>query len=228
MASLLAHEINNPLAALTNVMFLLEQQPLESHIREYVSMATDALTRINRIAGMTMGFYFEKDAPATLHICQIIDEVAEVLISKESFKNMQLVRDFKCDATVVASLPRIRQLMINLLTNAVESGAQAVRVRVRAGWDWRQHGGTGVRITIADDGGGIRHELHKKVFEPFFSTKPDKGAGLGLWAARAVVLRNEGRIRLRSTATGPRRGTCVHVFLPAEVDTKVFNVDSSA
>ncbi len=214
MASLLAHEINNPLAALTNVMFLLNQQALSSPSRELLSAGTDALHRINRIAGMTMGFFFEKDAPVPVRIREIIDDVAGVLTSAERFKNIQCSRDFKADPDIVASPPRMKQLLASLLTNAMESGARTVRVRLNVGTEWRLPRRDGVRITIADDGCGIRRELREKIFEPFFSSKSEKGTGLGLWATRAIVLRNDGRIKMRSAVAGPRKGTCVSVFLP--------------
>jgi PAS domain S-box-containing protein len=225
MASLLAHEINNPLAALTNVMFLLNQEPLVSPAREFLSQASDALTRINRIAAMTMGFYFEKDTAAPLHICRVIDEVADVLASSESFRDIRVVRDLSYDGTLVASPSGIQQLIASLLTNAMESGAQAIRIRVRAGWEWRQRGRGGVRITIADDGRGIPQELRDRIFEPFFSSKAEKGTGLGLWASRAVVLRNDGTIQLRSAVAGPRKGTCVSVFLPTAAAPSALPID---
>ena len=214
MASLLAHEINNPLAALTNIMFLLNQQQLNSFSRDLVSAGSDSLNRINRVAAMTMGFFFEKDTPGRVRVCQIVDEVAETLISVEQFKSIHCSRDFKADPTIVVSSSKIKQLIANLLTNAMESGAATVRVRVNVGAEWRSPRRQGVRITIADDGRGIRPELHQKIFEPFFSSKPDKGTGLGLWASRAIVLRNDGEIKIRSAVAEPRRGTCVSVFLP--------------
>lgn len=225
MASLLAHEINNPLAALTNVMFLLSQQHLGSATKELVSAGNDALNRINRIAGMTMGFFFDKDTPRTIRVCEIIEEVVEALTSTDRFKSIHLDRDFKCDATVVASPPRIRQLIASLLTNAMESGARAVRVQVRMATDWHRRERSGVRITMADDGRGIPLELREKIFEPFFSSKAEKGTGLGLWASRAVVVRNDGRLKLRSAVSGPRRGTCVSVFLPTVVEKSVLPLD---
>jgi PAS domain S-box-containing protein len=228
MASLLAHEINNPLAALTNLMFLLDQQPLASPGREYVSEASDALNRINRIAAMTMGFYFDQDALEPLHICRIADEVAEVLATTESFKHIHVVREFEYDGLVVASPPRIRQLLVSLLTNAMESGAQTVRMRVSMGQKWRRPRRKGVRITIADDGCGIQPELRARIFEPFFSTKSEKGTGLGLWGSRAVVLRKDGTLKLRSAVNGPRKGTCVSVFLPTPTVARVLNVNSKA
>jgi len=214
MASLLAHEINNPLAALTNVMFLLNRQPTGSGTQELVSKGTDALTRINRIAATTMGLFFEKDTPGSVHVCEIADEVIETLTAMDRFKHIEWARDFKCNTSVVASPPRIRQLIASLLTNAMESGASVVRVRIRMGLDWRRHGRNGIRITIADDGCGIQNELRERVFEPFFSTKAEKASGLGLWACRAIVLRNDGRMTIRSGVTGPRKGTSVSVFLP--------------
>ena len=214
MASLLAHEINNPLAGLTNIMFLLNQQPLNPTSQELVSTGANELDRINRIAAMTMGFFFEKDTPVPLRIGEIVDEVAKTLISTERFKNVQYRGDFRADPTIVASAAKIKRLITNLLTNAMESGASTVRVRIELGTKWRPAKHRGMRIIIADDGCGIRTEFRDKIFEPFFSSKAEKGAGLGLWACRATVLRNDGSIRLRSTVAGPRKGTCFSVFLP--------------
>ncbi len=214
MASLLAHEINNPLAALTNVMFLLNQEPLGSPTRELAAMGNDALSRINRIAAMTMGFFYENDTPGPVSIRGVIDEVAETLTSAGRFQGFRLLREIHCDVTIVTSPPRIRQLIAGLLSNAMESGATTVRVRVHLAPDWRRPWRAGVRISIADDGRGIPAELREKVFEPFFSSKEQKGTGLGLWASRAIVLRNDGAIALRSAIGGRRRGTCVSVFLP--------------
>ena len=214
MASLLAHEINNPLAALTNVMFLLKQQGLTSPSRELLASGSDALHRINRIAGMTMGFFFERDTPVPVRLDEIVDELAETLTSADRFRDIRFVRDFRTDQHIVASPPKMKQLVANLLTNAMESGASAVRVRVEAGEEWRAPARRGIRITIADDGCGIPDGLRDEIFEPFFSSKPEKGTGLGLWACRTIVLRNDGSIRLRSTTAGPRKGTSVSVFLP--------------
>jgi signal transduction histidine kinase len=224
MASLLAHEINNPLAALTNVMFLLNQQPLSSSSQELLTAATNALHRINRIAGTTLGFFFEKDAAAPVRICEIVDEVAESVMAVGSFKHIDLKRDFECNPILIASQPRIRQLIASLITNAVESEATAVRVRVRTAMDWRPPGRAGIRITIADDGRGIRSDIRENIFEPFFSTKIEKASGLGLWASRAIAVRNDGTIRLRSAVRGPRKGTCVSVFLPTSAKTAVLSI----
>lgn len=214
MASILSHEINNPLAALTNLIFLLEQAPLASPEREFVSQAGNMLNRINRIAGMTMACYFEERSLESLHIGRVVGEVAEGLSAKQSFRNIHVVREFNSDAILVASPFHIRQSLANLITNALESSAQTVRIRVSDGRQWRGSRRKGVRITIADDGRGIPPELRERIFEPFFSTKSENGAGLGLWVSRAFVLRNGGTLQLRSAVSGPKKGTCVSVFLP--------------
>jgi signal transduction histidine kinase len=226
MASLLAHEINNPLAALTNVMFLLNQQSLSSPSRELLSAGTEVLHRINRIAAMTIGFFFDKDAPEAVRIRDVVDDVAETLTSAERFRNIQCSREFRTDPNIVASPPRIKQLIASLLTNAMESGARRVCVRVNVAADWRWPRRNGVRITIADDGCGISHERREEIFEPFVSSKSQKGTGLGLWASRAIALRNDGKIKMRSAVAGPRKGTCVSVFLPTTAaETRVLPLD---
>jgi hypothetical protein len=138
-----------------------------------------------------------------------------MLASTEAFKHICVERLFKCDATVIASPPRLRRLLTNLLTNAMESGAQVIQVRVRAGRDWRAGAHRlGFRITIADNGHGVPREHYQQLFQPFFTTKAERGTGLGLWASRAIVLRNDGMIKLRSAVEGKKRGTCVRIFLP--------------
>lgn len=227
MASLLAHEINNPLAALTNFLFLLKERSLPSPAKELACRANEELTRINRIAAMTMGFYFENETPGPLRICQIINEVALALNSTQTFKHVQIKREFKCDPVIVASAPRIRQLIASLLTNALESDAKSVRVRVHRCLDWRRQSRSGVRVTISDDGRGIRPEIREKIFEPFFSTKAQKGTGLGLWASQTILLKNNGMIKVRSSISGPAKGTCVSFFWPTPPDRRVLKIESA-
>lgn len=220
MASMLAHEINNPLAALTNLLFLLQREPLTANGSEYVEKAASVLARINRIASMTFGFYHEKDTPTLLDICAVIKQATEVLAATESFALVHIENSFQCSANVIASLPRIRQLFTNLLTNAMEAGAHRIQVRVKPGRNCHRPGQTGVCITISDDGRGISRDQQKRICEPFFTTKANPGAGLGLWASRAIVMKNEGIIQLRSSVSGRFRGTCLRIFLPAQVEPR--------
>jgi PAS domain S-box-containing protein len=217
MASLLAHEVNNPLAALTNLVFLLQRQPLATPAGEYVTLAAHELQRLNHIAALTLGFYNESELPSRVDICKILDEVANGLLAMAAFQHIKLFREYRDRTETVGSARKIRQMLTNLMVNAFESGTQVVRVRVKYAYDWRQLARRGIRITIADAGRGISEADHEHVFEPFFTTKPAKGTGLGLWASKLIVLRKDGSIRLRSAAAG-RTGTCVTVFLPLRTE----------
>ncbi len=214
MASLLSHHINNPLAAVTNCLYLLTRETLTQAGREYLSQATEELARVNRIAGLTFGLYYENEKPGPVPICAVIDEVTEALSALPAFQHVRIERDFRCDATVLGSRPGMRQLFASVLANAMESTARTIRIRVVHGRDWRRRGVTGTRISIADDGHGISRQDYKHLFQPFFSTKGTRGTGLGLWSSRAIILKNDGAIRIRSVTAGLRTGTCVTLFLP--------------
>jgi signal transduction histidine kinase len=213
MANLLAHEVNNPLAALTNVMYLLTNYPLDVTGQSLVKQASGALARINRITAMTLSFYAENDSAVLVPIRELINEVADVLSSIEAFKNVELVRELN-DSTIIASAGRIRQLIQSLLTNAMESGARTVLVRARSAQEYSRARRPGVRITISDDGRGISRDRFADLFEPFVTTKSERGTGLGLWTCNAIVLRAGGTIRIRSNTEGTKTGTCVFLFLP--------------
>jgi signal transduction histidine kinase len=201
------------LAALTNVLYLLATHSLDVAAQDLVKEASGALARINRITAMTLSFYAENDSAAPLSILQLINEVADVLSSIESFKPIEIIRELN-DSTIIASAGRIRQLIQCLLTNALESGAGKVCIRARNARDFSQTRRPGVRITISDDGRGISRDRFADLFEPFVTTKSERGTGLGLWTCNAIVLRAGGTIRIRSNTNGVKTGTCVVLFLP--------------
>jgi PAS domain S-box-containing protein len=214
MASLLSHHVNNPLAAVTNCLYLLTGETLTPTGEEYLSRAKEELERLNRITGLTLGFYHENENPVLISICPVIEEVTQALKTVPAFQHVHVDRDFKCDATVFASRRGIQQLLTSLLANAMESGANTIRIRVDRGLNWRRPGVSGIRISIADDGHGISRDHSKQLFQPFFSTKGTRGTGLGLWSSRVIVRKIDGTIKLRSASTGPKTGTSVSLFLP--------------
>jgi signal transduction histidine kinase len=214
MASLVAHEINNPLACLTNSLFLLRSEPLTTAGRYCLTLAEEQLARVSHITRLTLSFYKEHESATEVRIRRVASSAADALQSVANGKGVKIERDFQCEAVLVAREDRVRDLFANLLLNAVESGAQTVRIRVARGREWQGAGRRGVRISIIDDGSGIDPKNRLELFKPFFSTKTQKGAGLGLWASKAMVLRGAGSIRLRSSTRTGTKGTCVSVFLP--------------
>jgi signal transduction histidine kinase len=154
-----------------------------------------------------------------VHPCEMVDDAFNRLANRFSLKHVNIQRDFKWNDVFVASASDLRQLLDNVIANSLESGAGVIRVRVEQGKSWRMSTRLGIRISICDDGRGMRPQQYTHAFEPFFTTKSQKGTGLGLWISKVIALRNGGTISLRSATSSRRRGTCVSVFLPGRLLT---------
>lgn len=218
MVSMVAHEINNPLAAVTNLLYLLGREDLPPPARELVGVARNELARLTRIAGLAIGLYARAtDIPAPIDPSRLVGDVLNESMARHSGQRPDVRRDFRWFGVFVACAGQIRQVIENLMCNALESGANEIRVRVVRSSDWRRPARSGLRVSILDNGHGMNRQQRNMAFEPFFSTKSEKGTGLGLWVAKAMTLRNAGHISLRSTENAARHGTCVSVFFPDRV-----------
>lgn len=214
MVAMVAHEINNPLAAVTSSLFLLGRETLPHSARELVAIAQDELSRLTHITSLAIGFYRQTELPVALDLCGLVDDVLGRLTAQFSGNSVRIQSIFKWNGMFVAAPSQIRQVLENIVANSFESGARQIQIRVARSKDWRMPSRSGLRISVFDDGRGMRPQQCKKAFAPFYSTKTEKGTGLGLWIANAGVLRNGGHITLRSTDNPGRHGTCVSIFLP--------------
>jgi PAS domain S-box-containing protein len=213
LAASIAHEINNPLEAVVNLLYLARHDP--SHAGEYLSQAEQEVGRVARLAQQTLGFVRDASSPAAMDPAAIMDEILELYCRKLDGRRIRVTRRYRSHSEVSGYSGELRQLLANLLVNAVDAMADGgcLQVRVATGRDWSS-GSAGVRITVADNGSGIPRDHLRLIFEPFYTTKKDTGTGLGLWVSRGIVQKHGGSIRVRSRAAGPATGTVFLIFLP--------------
>jgi PAS domain S-box-containing protein len=221
LAATIAHEINNPLEAVTNLVFLAQNTAVPEQSREFLTLASEELQRVAHITKQTLGFYRETAAPARVKVGNVLESVISLYERKIESKDIRLEKRFVSDAEIEAIPGELRQVFSNLISNSIDAvdhaGTLCVGLRaIGHGTDFR-----GVRIIVADNGVGISPDIRQQVFEPFFTTKRDFGTGLGLWVTRQIIRRHGGSIRVRSSIHPPHRGTHFSVFLPAKVAMEV-------
>ena len=214
LAASIAHEINNPLEAVTNLVYLARRQP--ANVDRYLRLADQELDRISQITRNTLGFYRDSASPTKVNIAGVLDEVLALYASKLQFKRILLKIDASDEIEIFAFPGEIRQIFANLIANAIEAVAEKGSLTIRASRATSQDGLNrhGARITFLDNGPGIAPEDRKKIFEPFYTTKKDVGTGLGLWLSLSLAEKHHGSIRMRSCIGPGRTWTAFSVFLP--------------
>jgi len=218
LAASIAHEINNPLEGLTNLLYLLRAHcSLNGSALEYASMAEHEARRISEIAQKTLRFYRQSTLPGRAHPAEMIDSMLDLYKTRMHTLNIALERKLDPDLTVFCFEGEIRQVLANLIGNAIDATSAGGRIVVRLRAAHRGSSGEpGVLITVVDSGVGMTPDVRARIFEPFFTTKDATGTGLGLWVSQEIVAKHRGELRVRSrAASGPHRsGSVFQLFLP--------------
>lgn len=217
IAAMIAHEINNPLEAVTNVLYLLQHHPtLDEEARSYIEIADQELVRVTNIVRQALSFSRAGGGPSRVSPVDVLQNVLELHRSRIELNKVSIDKRFRFTGDIEAVEGELRQVFSNLVMNAVDAVGYGGRVLldVASSRDWRNPKRTGVRVVVADNGSGIRPEHRREVFEPFFTTKGSKGTGLGLCIARQIVEKHGGQIGLRSSILPGRSGTVFSIFLP--------------
>jgi PAS domain S-box-containing protein len=218
LAASVAHEVNNPLEGLTNLVYIAHRSNDLGEVRQLLSQAEGELGRIAHITRQSLGFYRETSTPAHFKPATIVREVTDFYTSRATRHRVSLIVNAKTEREVLGSAGELRQVLSNLLANSLDACASGSTVRIEANSaiDPRDPSRAGVRITIADTGLGIPPEHLENIFEPFFTTKKDTGTGLGLWVSRELVVKHGGSLRVRSRTSEPLCGTVFSIFLPTQ------------
>ena len=219
LASSISHEINNPLEAITNLLYLIATaEALPSDVADYVNTAQSELSRVCQIATQTLRFHRQAVRATDVTAAELVDAVINLYQGRLANSGITVEATYETDSTLHCFENDIRQVLNNLIANAIDAMRQnGGRLIIRA-HDATDHptGRKGVRITIADTGHGMSPAVRARIFEPFFTTKDLNGTGLGLWISTDIVNRHQGRLTLRSTEHPIHHGTIFSLFLPYE------------
>jgi signal transduction histidine kinase len=231
MAASIAHEINNPLEAIMNTIYMVKTSPdLPESALENLNIAEGELMRIAHITRQTLGFYREFSAATSNSACVLIGSVVNLLQAKIKANDATVEQQCEENLQVIGIMGELRQILANLLANSLDAIGTDCRMvltdcrmilRASASVD-PNNGKQRMRITMADGGHGIKAATAKQMFDPFFTTKGTVGTGLGLWVCKQLVEKNGGSIRVRSATEGNRRGTTFSVLLPLGEETGTF------
>ncbi len=217
LAHVIAHEINNPLEAMSNLLFLAEKSSRgTSDTHGYVEQASKELLRISQITKQVLVYHRESKESAATPSDEILENVLAMYRSHIMGRKVVLDVKIRCTCQIFVRPGEIRQVFGNLISNALDAiGPNAGRLHVRClkAVDQRTHK-QGVRFLFSDSGSGIPDEMLPKIFDAFFTTKGAEGSGVGLWLCRDLVAKNGGYIGVRTRTAGPYRGTLFTIFLP--------------
>jgi signal transduction histidine kinase len=218
LAASIAHEINNPLESVTNLLYLIGNNPsLDAKARRHLAQAERELERVAHISKQTLGFYRETSTPVRIDLAETLDEVLAIYAGKLEAKSVTVEKKYRTGAEVQGIAGEVRQVFSNLIANAIDALAVNGRLMLRIAKSQSCENGSrppGVRVSIADNGSGISPHDQQRLFQPFFTTKDRGGTGLGLWVSKGIIERHGGSIQARSSIHPKGHGTVFSIFLP--------------
>jgi PAS domain S-box-containing protein len=214
MAAAIAHEINNPLESVMNLIYLARQHCAGSRIpHDYLVTAEEELERVSHIARQTLGYYKDTGSPVEVHLHDLIENVLTVYNSKLLATGITVDSSFNDLQKILASRGEMLQVFSNIISNAIDAMRQGGTLKI-ATRKVRSATGDGIQTVVRDTGIGIKQDHLENIFEAFYTTKGDLGTGLGLWVAKQLIEKRGGQISVASNTEPGHSGTTITVFLP--------------
>lgn len=216
MAASMAHEINNPLESVTSLLYLISISTSLEDAKRHTEVAERELARVSQIVTQMLRFYREPSKPAYVKVPEILDSALTLYKTRLTHAEIIIEKDYRECAPIFAMAGELRQVILNLIGNALDAIGRGGRLKVRVTNTREHRNGTrpGIRLTVADTGSGINPETRKTLFEPFASTKGNLRTGLGLWISSEIIRKHGGTIQVKSRVLPPATGTVFSVFLP--------------
>jgi PAS domain S-box-containing protein len=225
MAATVAHEINNPLEAVLNLIFLARATCAhESETYGYLETAEKELERVSHIARQTLGFYRDTGTPTKVVIDELLKNVLTVYRSKLNSKSIAVDCQLEALRPLTASRGELLQVFSNIISNSIDALEHGGHLHIETR-EVADAGTAGIQILVRDEGSGIEAKHLARIFEPFFTTKESHGTGIGLWVARQLVEKHGGRIEITSSTEAGSSGTAVHIFFPSGNRSSYSNTD---
>jgi PAS domain S-box-containing protein len=239
LAASVAHEINNPLEAVANLLYLIQTADTVESAQEQAGEALDELMRISQITLQTLKFHRQPGKPAVIKLSEVVQTVLTLFRGRLRATQIEVEVQAEREAGVECMPGEIQQIFANLVSNAIDAMPQndsqngnhngnhsaphcgRLTIRLRPSHDWRDSATPGMRVTFYDSGVGMDQATMRRIFEPFFTTKTETGTGLGMWVVAQLLARHNGHLRIWSTQSPRGSGTAFSVFLPLGYATPV-------
>lgn len=218
LASSIAHEINNPLAAVTNLIFLAQHSDDLAESKQHLHSAEIELRRVSAIANQTLRFHRQSTNARPVTGKELFDATVPLYQGRLINAQVRVERRDRFSRPVTCFEGEILQVLSNLIGNAIDAmspNGGRLLIRSREGTDWRT-GRKGIVLTVADTGTGMSAHTLSRIYVPFFTTKGQKGNGIGLWISRGIIERHQGVLTVRSRQSDSKSGTVFALFLPFE------------
>lgn len=217
LAATIAHEINNPLEAVTNFIYLAKtSEGVPEDVCQHLEIADRELARVAQIAQQTLGFYRDNSTRKWVRVSELIRDVLALYEGKLRLKQIQTEIAADEGLKIYLKQGELKQVLANLIANAIDASREGGKIwlRVRPTKNWTNGLEPGLRITLADNGTGMSSEVQQRIFAPFFTTKANIGTGIGLWVTKGLIEDQDGYMRFRSRQ-GRKPGTVMSFFLPS-------------
>ena len=213
LSASIAHEIHNPLETVRNLFYLIRKGASQD-LEHLIGIADQELSRVVQITKNMLSLYRESKKVVPLRLTEVVESVTLLMERRLRDKNIAFSTDFRTDAQISAFPAEMRQVVSNLLGNAIDAVEAGGEITIIIEDSHMRDGGPAVALSVHDNGAGIPTDIHKKLFRPFFTTKGENGTGLGLWITQGIVAKHGGYIEVSSNGSGEKRETIFTVVLP--------------